>query len=229
MLWLKGWLETRFRIFIPLFMVAWLLYALHSASMPKRGVTAIFQYSGPVIVLMFSAILAGAGIMTQSPFRATKGLHGSMMFTVSLPVTRLRMVAVRAAMGWLEAACLTGLLCWCAWRLSGVLREIATPMEMLEQAGVLIVCGSAVYFLSVVLATFLEDQWRIWGTMIAVGLMFWLSMKFSLPAAVDLIKAMGRGSPVVAHTMPWGAMGFAAGLSVVLFFVAVTIARMREY
>ena len=102
-------------------------------------------------------------------------------------------------------------------------------MEMLEQAGVLIVCGSAVYFLSVVLATFLEDQWRIWGTMIAVGLMFWLSMKFSLPAAVDLIKAMGRGSPVVAHTIPWGAMGFAAGLSAVLFGVAVMIARMREY
>jgi hypothetical protein len=100
---------------------------------------------------------------------------------------------------------------------------------MAEDAGVLIVCGSVVYFLSVVLATFLEDQWRIWATMLAVGAMFWLSVKFSLPAGVDVIKAMGRGSPLLAHTLPWGAMGFAAGLSAALFGVAVTIARMREY
>jgi hypothetical protein len=229
MLWFKGWLETRFRIFIPSLMAVWLLYAMHSRSMPSRGVTAIFQYSLPVIVMMFSVILAGAGIATQSPFRATKGLHGSMMFTVSLPVSRLRLVFVRAAIGWLESACLTGLLCWCAWRLSGVLRQMATPTQMLEQAGVLIVCSSVAYFVSVVLATFLEDQWRIWGTMIAVGAMFWLSIKFSLPAGVDLIKAMGRGSPVVAHAMPWATMGFAAGLSAVLFVVAVMVARMREY
>ena len=152
-----------------------------------------------------------------------------MMFTVSLPVSRLRLIAVRAAIGWVEAACLVGLLCACIWHLSAAVRLIATPMEMVEQAAVLIVCSSVAYFLSVVLATFLEDQWRIWGTMIAVAAMFWLSVKFSLPAAVDLIKAMGANSPLVAHSMPWGAMGFAAGLSVVLFAAAVTVARMREY
>ena len=229
MLWFKGWLETRFRIFIPLVMVAFLLYAMHSGSMPSRGVLAIAQNSIPVIVMMIFIVLAGAGIMTQSPFRATKGLHGSMMFTVSLPVSRFRLVAVRAAIGWLEATCLIGLLCCCMWGLSAPLRTIATPIEMLEQAGVLIVCGSVAYFVSVVLATFLEDQWRIWGTMIAVGVMFWLSIKFSLPVGVDLIKAMGRGSPLVVHAVPWATMGFAAGLSAVLFGVAVMIAWMREY
>ena len=229
MLLLKGWLETRFRMFIPVFMAAWLLYAMHARSMPRQGILAIAQYSMPVMVMIFFIILAGAGIATQSPFRATKGLHGSMMFTVSLPVSRLRLVAVRAAIGWLEAACLVGVMCSCQWRLSSALREITTPVGMLEQAAVLIACGSVAYFVSVVLATFLEDQWRIWGTMIAVAVMFWLSIKFSLPAAVDLIKAMGRGSPLVMHTMPWTTMGFAAGLSAVLFAVAVTIARMREY
>lgn len=229
MLWLKGWLETRFRMFIPLFMISWLLFSVYSNAMPKRGILAIAQYSMPVVVMMFFIILAGAGIMTQSPFRATKGLHGSMMFTVSLPVSRFRLVAVRAAIGWLEAACLVGLMCDCMWHLSAALRQMASQREVLEQAAVLVVCGSAAYFLSVVLATFLEDQWRIWGTMIAVAVAFWLSIKFSLPAGVDLIKAMGRGSPLVVHTIPWSAMGFSAVLSVVLFGVAVVIARMREY
>jgi hypothetical protein len=229
MLWFKGWLETRFRLFIPLIMTAWVLFVMHSRGMGAKGVITVSQFSMPVLVMMFSIILAGAGIMTQSPFRATKGLHGSMMFTVSLPVSRFRMVAVRAAIGWLESAAITGVLCAGVWRLSAAVREIATPTEMLEQAGVLIVCSSVAYFLSVVLATFLEDQWRIWGTMIAVGAMFWLSVKFSPPAAVDLIKAMGTNSPLIAHSMPWGAMGFATGLSAVFFGVAVTIARMREY
>ena len=229
MLWLKGWLETRFRMLIPLFMMTWLLFSVYSNSMPKRGIFAIAQYSLPVISMMFSVILAGAGIVTQSPFRATKGLHGSMMFTVSLPVSRLRLIAVRAAIGWVEAMCLVGLLCAGIWHLSAAVRLIATPMEMAEQAAVLIVCSSAVYFLSVALATFLEDQWRIWATMIAVAVTFWLSLKFSLPASVDLIKAMGTNSPLLAHTVPWATMGFAAGLSAVLFAVAVTVARMREY
>lgn len=229
MLWLKAWLETRFRMIIPLFMVGWLLFATHSSTMRQREIIAVVQYSMPVIAMMIFIILAGAGIVTQSPFRVTKGLHGSMMFTVSLPVSRLRLVAVRAAIGWLEAACLAGLMCACIWRLSVALRTLATPAQMLQQACALVVCGSVAYFVSVVLATFLEDQWRIWGSMIVVGGMFWLSMKFPLPAAVDLIKAMGRGSPLVVHTIPWTTMGFAAGLSAVLFAVAVTIARMREY
>jgi hypothetical protein len=210
-------------------MMTWLLFAVHIGSAGKKATISIFEYTTPAIVMWAVIFLAGAGIATQSSLRATKGLHGSMMFTVSLPVSRLRLVAVRAAIGWLEAACLIGLLCACLWHFSAVLKEIATPMEMLEQAGVLFVCSSVIYFLSVALATFLEEQWRIWITMIAMLAFFLTSVKFSLPAQVDLLKAMGRGSPLVVHTVPWGAMTFAAGLSVVLFGVAVTIARMREY
>ena len=229
MLWFKGWLETRLRLLMSFVLMTWLLFAVHTGSAGKKATIGILEYTIPAIVMWAVIFLAGAGIATQSPLRATKGLHGSTMFTVSLPVSRFRLVAVRAAIGWLEGACLIGLLCACLWHFSPALREMATSREMLEQAGVLIACSSVVYFLSVVLATFLEEQWRIWMAMIALLLIFGASVKFSLPASADLIKAMGRGSPLVVHTVPWATMGFAAGLSVVLLGVAVTIAKMREY
>jgi DNA-binding transcriptional regulator YhcF (GntR family) len=42
---------------------------------------------------IFAAIqLAGAGIRTQSPFRAKAGLHGSTQYTLSMPVSRSRLL-----------------------------------------------------------------------------------------------------------------------------------------
>ena len=199
MLWLKGWLETRLKILLSAVMMVWMLFAVHSGSAAKKPTISILEYTTPAIVMWAVIFLAGAGIATQASLRATKGLHGSMMFTVSLPVSRLRLVAVRAAIGWLEAACLIGLLCTCLWHFSPALREIATPIEMLEQAGVLIVCSSVIYFLSVVLSTFLDEQWRIWITMLAMLVFFLTSVKVSMPAPVDLLRAMGRGSPLVVH------------------------------
>ena len=43
--------------------------------------------------------------MTQATFSLNdKGLHGSMYFTLSLPVSRFRLFATRAGLGMLEAA-----------------------------------------------------------------------------------------------------------------------------
>ena len=44
-------------------------------------------------------LLAGAGIKTQAAFQTVKGLHGSTYFTLSLPVSRFRLLAIRAGIG----------------------------------------------------------------------------------------------------------------------------------
>jgi hypothetical protein len=46
---------------------------------------------------------------------------------------------------------------------------------------------------------------------------------------VNVFWAMGDGSPVLAHTVPWTAMAFALGLAAVLFFAALRVAQHREY
>jgi hypothetical protein len=178
---------------------------------------------------MACAFLGGAGIATQPSFQAAKGLHGSILFTLSLPVSRLRLLGVRAFIGWVEAMCAIGMFCCALWLATPALRAVATVTEMFEYAGTMMVCASALYFLSVLLATFLDDQWRVWGTMLSGAGLWWLSGRSLLPASADLFRAMGDNSPLIAHTIPWTAMAFSLGLCAVLFCAALRIVQTREY
>jgi hypothetical protein len=227
MLWYKGWLETRFRLLVALGIVGVVLVTLYSNGL-KGGIFALL--GGAVFgVGLLSGLLAGAGITTQPAVQATKGLHGSMFFTLSLPVSRSRLLAVRAGLGWLEMAGGIGMLCGGIWALFPMLRATTTAAEMLEYAGVLIICASGLYFISVLLATFLDDQWRMYGSMMAFGAFWWLPNHAPLPASTNIFRAMVENSPLVAHTMPWTAMAFSLGLAVSLFFAALYVVRTREY
>jgi hypothetical protein len=233
MVWYKAWLETRFKLLMAISMAA--------------GFMAFFRYLGakpappgakPILGLASAAMsfavvlyswLAGAGIVTQPAFQATKGIHGSTLFTLSLPVSRFRLLAVRATLGWLEMAGVMGAYCLASWLVLPVIRDAATGAEMSQYMLALISCVSSLYFLSVLLATFLDDLWRIWGGMIAVGLLWLLSSWVPLPASIDIVRAMGPGSPLLVHTMPWTTMAFSLGSAAILFFAALKVVQTREY
>jgi hypothetical protein len=233
MLWYKGWLETRLRLLFILGMTAFSLFVLpdRTTATPhdKAVLFAVVGMSTAIAVLMASSMLAGAGISTQPPFQATKGIHGSSLFTLSLPVSRLRLLAVRAAIGWFESVAVIAVLSCGIWLKSPLLRSMATPVGMLQNAAILIVCTSALYCLSVLLATFLDDQWRTWGTLIAALAFWWLSYKAWLPASIDIVRAIGKNSPIMAHTIPWPAMAFSVILAAAFFFAALKIVQSREY
>ncbi len=228
MLWYKGWLETRLRFLFCFALSAFILYMSHQHGAP-RSLHGIIQGTTPSAVLAFCAMLGGAGIVTQPPFQAVKGLHGSTLFTLSLPVSRLRLVAVRATIGWLELASLITLFCTGLWFLYPSLKSTTPFAEMGEYIVTLIACASVIYCFSVLLATFFEDQWRIWGTMIgAVGL-WWLFHSAHVPASIDIFQAIDAHSPLIAHTMPWPALALAAVLSAAFLITALKIAQSREY
>jgi hypothetical protein len=232
MLWYKGWLETRLRVvFVLGLMVLWtyLIHGTHISTI-NTGFGVIYLVGSVAIeVLTFCMLLAGAGIATQPPFQATKGLHGSMLFTLSLPVSRLRLLAVRATLGWLEMSAVVGIFCSGIWLFSPPIRALVAPVVMFEYAATLIACATSIYCLSVLLATFLDDQWRVWGTLIAVASLWWLSHKTAMPAFADILRAMSKGSPLVAHTMPWPAISFSLALAAAFLGAALTIVRTREY
>lgn len=233
MLWFKGWLETRVRLLILLGIAGFLLVSFHSmgTKSPPTDPNAIagLALASMGLVLMMYTLLAGAGIVTQPSFQATKGLHGSTLFTLALPVSRLRLLAVRASLGWLELTGAIAAYCWGLWLALPLLRGAVTAVEMTEYTAVLVACASSLYFLSVLLATFLDDVWRTWGSMLAFGALWWLSTKMPLPASLNVFRAMGEGSPLLAHTMPWTAMVFSVGMAVVLFVAAWKVAQVREY
>ena len=235
MLWLKGWLETRFRFLFMLALTALPLYQMHligahASAGSVSGIAGAFSsHVFPFFIVFASAFLAGAGIATQTPFQASKGLLGSTLFTLSMPVSRLRLLVVRAGIGWLETAAVIGILCWEMWLAMPLQRAGVTTIEMFEQAATLIACSSTFYFLAVLLGTVLEDQWRVFGTLIASAGIWLLCTRFSLPAFADIAHGIGKRSPIVAHTIPWNVTVFSLGLSAILFFMALTIAQRREY
>jgi hypothetical protein len=230
MLWYKGWLETQAKVLLSVcLLVAFLIFFGMTKAPPQAKPVAgllLFTKSQLVVLLTW---LAGAGIVTQPSFQATKGLHGSTLFTLSLPVSRFRLLAVRASLGFLEVSGLIVAMCCGLWELIPGLKGAVTGNEMAEFTVTLIASTSTFYFVSVLLATFLDDVWRMWGSMISYAALWGLSRWIALPAAVDIFRAIGDGSPLIAHAMPWSPMIFSLGLSAVLFFAALKIAQAREY
>jgi hypothetical protein len=233
MLWYKAWLETQFRFLFTLALVGfWVIVSFSTtsfASPPGAKPAAMFAFIATTQMVVMYTWLAGAGIATQPAFQAMKGLFGSTQYTLSLPVSRFRLLAVRACIGLLEMTGATTLFCAGMWLVVPVVRRSATAVQMFQYVVVLVVCSSSLYLFSVLLATFLDEMWRMKGSMIAFGALWGLSSLTSLPASVDIIRAMGDGSPLVAHTMPWNTMAFSLALSAILFVTSLKIAQAREY
>jgi len=229
MLWYKGWLETRIKLLIALGWIAWFLGSEYSRGLKAPAGLTGLAVSAMLIGVVIPLLFAGAGINTQPAFQATKGLHGSTMFTLSLPVSRLRLLAIRAGLGWLVLFGAIGTMCCGMWILFPVLRAATTAEQMLEYAGALLACASLFYSIGVLLAAFLDEIWRIWGGIVAVGGLWALLDRTSLPVSFNIFRAMGEGSPLIAHAMPWNAMGLSLCLAAILFFAALKIVRLREY
>lgn len=229
MLWMKAWLETRWRFVyalgLPLAALAlWVPGGIGSA----RGAhTSMFVIS---FLFIFAAVyLAGAGIRTQSSFQMTKGLHGSTYFTLSLPVSRFRLLAVRVGFGLLEMAGIDAVVIALAWTLFPLVRANSTPLDLLQAIVAAIVCTTCFHLVSVFSATFLGETWQIWASLLVVCSAWWLVTRLALPPSVDVFRFLGDASPLITHHLPWPAMGISLLASAVLFFAALRIVQVREY
>lgn len=229
MLWMKGWLETRWRF---LFALVWggLILFMAFTDTPNRqpnvtGMMTPFTFIWP----FFAVMLAGAGINTQISFRATKGLHGSMYFTLALPVSRLRLLAVRAAVGLSEVAAVCVLICGGVWARVPAVREQFTLPEMLVYGFAIAISTASFYALSVLLATFVDGQWQIWGSFMVIGGLRFVSLRFSVPPALDLFGPITTASPLVTHVLPWSGMGLSVAAAAILFCLSLKIVQLREY
>jgi hypothetical protein len=229
MLWYKGWFETRFKIIVALGFGLFFVFTLRNANAMS---TAALEGSISVLAFYWALmpfLLAGAGIRTQASFGPNKGLHGSTYFTLSMPVSRLRLLAVRSALGMLEMAGVVACLCFVVWSAVPAFRADFTGLDMLAYWAAVCVCTSGFYFMSVLLATFFEEPWSIWASMLAVGLLRWLLPKVSALPSVDLFQAMGKSSPLFTHTFPWASMGISLSAAAVLFFTAMRVVQTHEY
>lgn len=93
-----------------------LCYYLFAGSAVPNNQKPLARLAGAAVfttawfMLSFLAILlGGSGVNSQAPLGLSEGITGSTQFTISLPVTRLRLFAIRAAVGLVETAAMTAL------------------------------------------------------------------------------------------------------------------------
>lgn len=229
MLWYKSWLETRFRMVMVLGFFVVLMVASGRTGPSYAARERFLTVLTPLIWAMFSVMLAGAGIKTQSIFQTTKGLHGSMYFTLSMPVSRLRLLAVRAGLGILEIAGVIATGTLAIWATFPILRPLFTRSDTVEFFFASVVCASSFYFISVFFATFLDDLGQIWISFIAVLSLRFLLTTFHVPPSLNVFEAMGDSSPLFTHTLPLASMGVSLAVAAILFLASLKVVQMREY
>ena len=173
MLWWKAWMETRWRLVFVLacFALLWAEGPLFGVPMAKLQIVMILQYA---VVWGFAAtMLAGAGLNSQTTWGTAAGYHGSMLFTLSLPVARRKLFAVRAAAGALETCALIVVTAVPLVPYFGLSWSTAS----LYVAGVC-VCSMSAYAISALFACVTGEMWQLYGSWLALGALG-LSMRWA--------------------------------------------------
>jgi hypothetical protein len=234
MLWYKAWLETRWRMLMPLLMILFAVYSSRSVGNPRPNAAHGAAPNFLQIFWMIAALtLAGSGIATEAVFQAKKGLHGSMYFTLGLPVSRFRLFAVRVGVGMLEMFALMLLeFCTAAILFPGSAQP--SLADGFRNAATILLCATGFYGLSTLLSTFLDQLWQIWGSMIAFFVFAWSSEKFRIPPDFDIFHAIAGASPIgPAHAamnhMPWTAIAVSLCAGAVFMLAALRVVQTREY
>jgi hypothetical protein len=239
MIWYKAWLETRFGVafmfvlFTFVFLVAGAGARLGAGVLPTNNapMPEELQVADALSFAWIAAAIsfAGTGIKTPSGgFQNIKGLHGSTLYTLSLPVSRLRLIVVRTVVGLLETVVVIVVFTQLAWWIFPKTGQ-NTMGEILAHLVVTVICASTFYFLSLFLGTFLDDALRLPAGMTVLALLFTLDVTKILPPYLNIFRPMGSGSPLNTHTIAWGTLGIALAASAILFVAAVKVVRTQEY
>jgi hypothetical protein len=214
MLWMKAWFETKRLVATMLvFMLLILALAQRAAWGAANSPAAILGF----FTCFWCIILAGAGIQPQPTF------------TVTLPVSRLRLLSTRAGLGLLEIVGFIVLVCWAEWSLLPVVRGDSTPHDLLKMILESTMFGVALHCLSVFFATFLDWMWQMYTSLLALGLLWFLSARLHLPRSIDIFRLMTGDSALVTHTLYGGRIAISCTLALLFFLAAARIIQTREY
>ena len=235
MLWFKAWLETRWRfgfLILSIFVIWLTPHWLPSFGIRlPTGVPAsrlwMAIHLGSVLLCIFTAIyLAGSGINSQTTYAATSGFHPSMLFTLSLPVSRRRLLFVRAGLGALQTSFLVVIMA--GYTL--VQRPGATStLQWLAYMTRAIGCTMAVYALSVLLACLLDEMWQLMCGCLCWAAVLVLQLRFDLVSRLSPLRGMSLISYPLGGPIPWAPITASVLLTIAFLSLAVLVVRRKEY
>lgn len=226
MLWYKAWLETRWRFVFVLVVTVMPMIGFVFLGASQKVFWQGIRLIAPLMSCFAALYLAGAGVNTQTVYSAVTGFHGSMLFTLSLPVTRMRLLYVRAATGALETCVFVLLaeatmLYWCP-------QTPSVPQALLYAIRA-IVCAMAVYAFSTFLACILDEMWQFTGSVFILGAAWLIVLKLAPLSEVNLFRAMDLGATPLTAPLPWISLLTSIVLASLFLGASVLVLRRKEY
>jgi hypothetical protein len=255
MLWHKSWLETRSRFLIGLALLVCsagatvfaypkvvelltMIPAIDTGgeigrrireaadlSREYRGYVWSQLYRQNLIQLwtIFAVLLGSGGLLSQ-----TSG--GGALFTLSLPASRMRLTAVRAATGLAELAVLALAPSLLLPLLSPGVGQTYAAGDALAHAFCLFVAGAVFFSLAFLLSTVFSDIWRpLLIALLVAGILALAEMFAGDGSHFGLIRVMNGERYFRGGGLPWPGLFASVALSAAMLYGAAKNLARRDF
>jgi ABC-type transport system involved in multi-copper enzyme maturation permease subunit len=255
MLWYKSWLETRWQFLIGLALLILsaagtvLAYPKVMKLMPmastidtsgelgrriREGVELARSYSGYIWSQSFGqnltqmATLFAALLGSGSPI--SQGSRSAALFTLSLPVSRMRLLGVRAAAGLTELLVLALVPSVVLTVLSPAIGQSYSIGVGLVHGVCLFVAGTVFFSLAFLLSTVFTEVWRPWLIACAVAAALALC-ELVIPglARYSIFRVMTGEAYFRGGGLPWLGLLASAAVSVAILYVAARNVARQDF
>lgn len=252
MLWYKAWLETRWRFLVGLALLACSLAGtvaeyprvvgliplassvqargeigrriLEAAALSRefRGYvwSQWFRQNMVQLWTIFAALLGSGGLVS--------GASGTL-FTLSLPVSRQRLVGVRAAAGLAEVFVLALVPALLLPLMAPAVGESYRLADALVHGTCLFLGGAVFYALAVLLSSVFDDVWRPALLAIAAAVVLALAEQATPLSAHGLFGVIDGESYFRTGAVPWIGLLVSAALSAAMVSGAAAIVARRDF
>jgi ABC-2 type transport system permease protein len=171
---------------------------------------------------LFAALLGTGGLVASA--------SGGTLFMLSLPATRMRLMAVRAGSGlaqWLALALVSSLAIPLSSPAVGEAYSVTTALVH----GVCLFAGGAmIYSLALLLSTVFGDLWRPWLITLAIAMPIAFAEQVArASSAIGLSPVMSGEQFFRTGHLPWAGLAFAVASSAALLYVAALNFERRDF
>jgi ABC-type transport system involved in multi-copper enzyme maturation permease subunit len=240
----KAWLETRWRFMAGLILLGAIsVYAVVRApeiiaareqfdaeSLPYAKYLWILLYKGYFQALWIaSAVILGLGGLWQEQSAESAG------FTLSLPISRKRLVITRAAVGASETVVLAVVPLLLIWSVSP-LAGYSFPLGEAALHAVLIIGGGLIFYAwGVLLSHLIRNEFSVITLALSVCLVLYIAfnvLRVEIYNPFDLMSGKHYLDPdtfLLRDDMPWLPLGVYLAVTGMMIFLAAKIAERRDF
>ena len=174
----------------------------------------------PMLFAMNAVVLASAGVATQISQRPGQVVHSSMLFLLSLPISRRRLVLVREAVGALGAIALLLATLGAYWCFAEPLRAVLPAAVAWRYVVSVAAATLTAYSLSSLFSTFLDQLWQTYAALGVVSLLL-----FAIPTT----RIWREAFDATHQTLLIGGVSACLVVSALLIWLSVRAVERKQF